>query len=196
MSQIKVKIKGLDKVLLEIEKWQKETEKALDRVVLDSAIYTRDEAVKLISRKYPEGAVDTGILRGSLSFQKDPIRPHVYRVGAIGRKADIANRYAKAVEVGRRPGTMPPVGDSPQEGLWRWVLRHGWYNPASVKRGGKPSVFQLSRNKEKRIKQAKSIAFLIARKIKEKGIRPRPYLIPAYNKGVVYLIQKLDSTLT
>ena len=121
----------------------------------------------------------------------------MYRVGAIGRNADIANRYAKAVEVGRRPGTMPPVGDSPQEGLWRWVMRHSWYNPASVKRGGKPSVFQLSRNKEKRIKQAKSIAFLIARKIKEKGTKPRPYLIPAYNKGVVYLIQKLmDNTLT
>jgi len=60
---IKVKIKGLDKVLFEIEKWQKETEKALDRVVLESAIYTKEEGVKLISRKYPEGAVDTGILR-------------------------------------------------------------------------------------------------------------------------------------
>jgi len=193
---IKIKVKGLDKVLLEIDKWQKETERVLDNAVLESAVYTRDEAVKNISRKYPEGAVDTGILKSSLSYQKDPIRPHVYRVGAIGRNADIANRYAKAVEVGRRPGTMPPVGDSPQEGLWRWVLRHGWYNTASVKRGGKPSVFQLSRNKEKRIKQAKSIAFLIARKIKEKGTKPRPYLIPAYNKGVVYLIQKMDNTLT
>jgi len=192
---IKVNIKGLDKVLFEIDKWQKETEKALDGAVLESARFTKDEAVKLISRKYPEGAVDTGILRGSLSFQKDPARPHVYRVGVIGRNADVTNRYAFAVEKGRRPGTMPPIGNSPQEGLWRWVLRHGWNNPASVKRGGKPSVFQLSQNKEKRIKQAKSIAFLIARKIKEKGVRPRPYLIPAYNKGVVYLIQKMDNTL-
>lgn len=192
---IKVNIKGLDKVLFEIDKWQKETEKALDGAVLESARFTKDEAVKLISRKYPEGAVDTGILRGSLSFQKDSARPHVYRVGVIGRNADVTNRYAFAVEKGRRPGTMPPIGNSPQEGLWRWVLRHGWNNPASVKRGGKPSVFQLSQNKEKRIKQAKSIAFLIARKIKEKGVRPRPYLIPAYNKGVVYLIQKMDNTL-
>lgn len=196
MSQIKVKIKGLDKVLFEIDKWQKENEKALDQIVVDSAIYTRDEAVRLISRKYPEGAVDTGILKGALSYQKDPSRPHIYRVGVIGRNADIANRYAVPVEKGRRPGTMPKIGNSPQEGLWRWVLRHGWYNEASVKRGGKPSVFQLSNNKEKKIKQAKSIAFLIARKIKEKGVRPRPYLIPAYNKGVVYLIEKLDSKLT
>lgn len=195
MNPIKVKIKGLDKVLFALDQWQKETEKAFDDAVLDSARYTKDEAVKLISRKYPEGAVDTGILRGALSYQKDPMRPHVYRVGVIGKKADIANRYAVAVERGRRPGTMPKIGDTPQEGLWRWVLRHGWYNPASVKRGGKPSVFQLSNNKEKRIKQAKSIAFLIARKIKEKGVRPRPYLIPAYNKGVVYLLQKLDSKL-
>jgi len=193
---IKIKVKGLDKVLLEIDKWQKETERVLDNAVLESAVYTRDEAVKNISRKYPEGAVDTGILKGALTYQKDPMRPHVYRVGVIGRKADIANRYAVAVEVGRRPGTMPPVGDSPQEGLWRWVMRHSWYNPASVKRGGQPSVFQLSRNKEKRIKQARSIAYAIAHKIKEKGIRPRPYLIPAYNKGVVYLIQKMDNTLT
>jgi len=193
---IKVKIKDLNKVLFEIEKWQKEIENALDETVLESARFTRDEAVRLISRKYPEGAVDTGILKGALSFQRDPLRPHVYRIGVIGKRADEANRYAFAVEFGRKPGKFPNIGKTPQEGLWRWVLRHGWDNPASVKRGGKPSVFRLSHNKEKRIKQAKSIAFLIARKIKEKGIRPRPYLIPAYNKGVVYLIQKLDSTLT
>ena len=60
---IKIKVKGLDKVLLEIDKWQKETERVLDNAVLESAVYTRDEAVKNISRKYPEGAVDTGILK-------------------------------------------------------------------------------------------------------------------------------------
>ena len=43
---IKIKVKGLDKVLLEIDKWQKETERVLDNAVLESAVYTRDEAVK------------------------------------------------------------------------------------------------------------------------------------------------------
>lgn len=182
------KIKGLDKVLFELDKWTEEIKKQADEIVKDAAIHTKDEAVKNLSRKYPEGAVDTGILRGSMSFQKDSTRPHVYLVGAIGKRADEANRYARWVELGRRPGKMPPVGDSPEKGLWRWVLRHGWYNKDSVKRGGKPSVFELSKNKAQRLKEARSIAFAIAKSIKKKGMRPRPYLLPAYQKGVARLL--------
>lgn len=57
--------------------------------------------------------------------------------------------YARAVEFGRPPGRWPPMS-----ALQPWARRHGF--PAG--RQG---------------------AFLVARKIAFKGIRPRPYLVPA-----------------
>lgn len=189
---IKVKIKDLNKVFLEVDKWVGKIKEEADKMVRTSSIYTRDEAVQNISRPYPQGAVDTGLLRASLSIQKDPFKENVYRIGVIGKRADEANRYSYAVEYGRKPGKFPNIGRSPQEGLWRWVLRHGWSNPASVKRDGKPSVFKLSKGKKDRIKEARSIAYAIAKKIEKKGIRPRPYLRPAYEKGIVHLLTQMD----
>ncbi len=61
--------------------------------------------------------------------------------------------YADVMEFGRLPGTMPPV-----DPLIAWVLRKG-----------------LAKNE----KEARQIAWAIAKDIKANGMIPRPYLGPA-----------------
>ncbi len=66
--------------------------------------------------------------------------------------------YAEAVEYGRSPGTMPPV-----DALVKWVERKLGVNP----------------------KEAKSVAFAIAKNIKERGILPCPFIRPAVEKAEI-----------
>jgi len=77
---------------------------------------------------------------------------------SISRRIELGNRravvgsqlvYAAPVEFGRSPGKWPPLG-----ALQPWARRHGF--PAG-----------------------KQGAFLVARAIFRKGIKARPYLIPA-----------------
>lgn len=76
-------------------------------------------------------------------------------------------RYGAPVEFGRRAGAkMPPV-----DALLGWVRRHG---------GGTP-------------RQVRSRAFLLARAIGRRGIRPQPYMGPALDRNrrqIVALFQR------
>ena len=85
------------------------------------------------------------------------------RVDGIG--LDLAGQvgpslnYGANVEFGRRAGAkMPPV-----DALLGWVVRHG-----------------LARSP----KQARGVAFAIARKIARRGIPPRPYMAPALARNL------------
>ena len=66
-----------------------------------------------------------------------------------------ATKYGAVIEFGRKPGRFPPVRP-----LRLWVRRKGIAKGRAVN----------------------SVAFLIARKIARKGIVPRPYLHPAFDK--------------
>ena len=66
--------------------------------------------------------------------------------------------YAYIVEFGRKIGTMPPVS-----ALIPWVKK------------------KLRINNPK---QQKQVAFLIARSIKQNGIKPKPFFYPAYEKAI------------
>lgn len=100
----------------------------------------------------------TGKLRDSLTYRAVR-RGSDYRIELIGRA-----KHAKYVHFGRRPGKMPP----PQA-----ILQ--WINDKPIrlqdkKRGG----FMKQTPQAK-----KQVAFLIGRKIKEKGIEPFPYFTRA-----------------
>lgn len=76
----------------------------------------------------------------------------VIRPTKIERYVSVGVKHGVVVEKGRKPGTFPPV-----KRMRQWVKRKG------IAKG----------------KQADAIAFLIGRKIKEKGIKKKPFLEPA-----------------
>lgn len=67
--------------------------------------------------------------------------------------------YWKYVEDGRKAGKMPPV-----DSIVRWITQKG-INVGPLGKKNKPS----------RDKKRRNLAFLIARKIQKKGIKPRPF---------------------
>ena len=66
--------------------------------------------------------------------------------------------YAYIVEFGRKIGTMPPVN-----ALIPWVKKKLRINDP---------------------RQQKQVAFLVARSIKQNGIKPKPFFYPAYEKAI------------
>ena len=73
-------------------------------------------------------------------------------------------------DLGRRPGSRPP----PVGAIARWVVRKGVASEA----------------------QAKSIAFLIARAIGARGLKPRYVMTGALQELSRYLQQEVDDILT
>ena len=67
--------------------------------------------------------------------------------------------YADSIEFGRSPGQMPPV-----DALMKWVSRKlGVSDP----------------------KEARSVAWAVATAIKQRGIDPSPYILPAFEQAMV-----------
>jgi len=144
-----------------------------------TAISITGRTKQLISRPYPEGAVDTGILKNSYTYQKREM-PNGFRF-RIGTNV----HYAPPVEYGTRPH-FPPLGDE-TKGLVFWALRHMRSRP-----GARP-VFERPKGKDAELKRARSIAFLVARKISKVGTHPRPHLRPAFIEGKRALANRLGS---
>lgn len=90
--------------------------------------------------------------------------------GAVGPSL----RYGVVVERGRRPGAkMPPVA-----ALIPWVRRHrlaGVYSPSTKRRRG---------SKVTQAQQDFRVALNIARAIGRRGIKARPFLVPAYKRNL------------
>ena len=85
--------------------------------------------------------------------------------------------YAWVVEYGRKAGTYPPI-----QPLMDWVhkKRIAFVNKVSTRGKNKGQSRQVKGDKyEQRVK---SIAIAISKSIKKTGIKPRPFLIPAFNE--------------
>ncbi len=104
-----------------------------------------------------------GNLRRAISFWLD--RPKL--TSYIGFTEGNANafEYAMAVERGRKAGSMPP-----SSALELWVKR-------------KLKVPE---------KLVKGIAFVIARKIGREGTKPRPFLLPAFDRHAPTLNEEIQ----
>lgn len=72
-----------------------------------------------------------------------------------GHKAEFESNYARYVEFGRRAGKFPPI-----DPIRDWVRKVGMASGENVN----------------------SIAFLVARKIAQKGTRKQPFLRPAFER--------------
>ena len=98
-------------------------------------------------------SVVTGQLRASGRVQRAQDDDQALDAGFFGQGS---SGYAVFVEYGRRAGKFPPI-----DFIRQWVKKK----------------FQIPEN------EAKSIGFLIARKIAKKGTKPHPFFGPAVEKN-------------
>jgi HK97 gp10 family phage protein len=87
-----------------------------------------------------------------------------------------AASYSSAVEFGRSPGTMPPVGDGSKEGILYWVRRKG------IARGWSVKTRRMSKATDAQKQAEISMAWAIAKKIEQRGTQPQPFMRPAHEK--------------
>lgn len=120
--------------------------------------------------------VDRGFLRNSIDHEVQTGRGIVEGVTFAGAI------HSPWVEFGRHGFRQSPIGTGPNSGKAAWppvdVIRE-W-----IKRNNK-SFAVSGRTKSGRARKAKdkdldAFAFVIARKIANKGIEPTPYLVPAF----------------
>lgn len=127
----------------------------LRRALTRSVLTVEGEAKRL-------APVDTGRLRASLTHRVDP--EPVPRFGEVGTNVF----YAPYVHEGREPGKMPPVS-----AIQTWVHHKGI--------GGK--VLGQGRIRRAPAAVERAIAFVIARRIAQVGIKARPFLRDALEKS-------------
>ena len=84
-------------------------------------------------------------------------------------KVEYNAKYASVVEFGRRAGKFPPL--QPMED---WVKKRGLADDP---------------------KEIKQVAFLVSRKIARNGIKPTPYLVPAFRKEALRLKTRLKGII-
>lgn len=153
------------------------------------------EAAKNNITAYAPALHDTGTLRRAIGIGKVEDTPQGPRL-AVGIKTKAAAVYAMVMEYGRRAGAKQP----PAEALMPWVRRR--IKPKQemskarkvARRGMGKSGKQLesARAKDDLIR---SVAFLVARSIKRKGIRPRPFLMPAFAKHKANVLPRYKAAL-
>lgn len=108
------------------------------------------------------------------------VSPPYYDGAYMRVKVGPTTAYAWWVEFGRKPGKWPP-----RENILAWVKeKHiaGTYAIVGTRRGGYPR-YKRSGSKAQRQREDEQAAYLIARKIGEKGTRPHPYLTSGFRQS-------------
>lgn len=91
--------------------------------------------------------------------------------------------HASAVEFGRRAGKQPPT-----DNILEWIKKKGIADTTTA-RGGR------RKRGEDFYKRAKSLAYLIARKIGKFGVKARPFLYPAFRQNEDEVMRILTSSI-
>lgn len=150
-----------------------------------SGIVYSDEAVRAALRRAPhvvEDRLGTSLFRAALEVarlarEKAPkafsqlvgsIRSE--QLGKLHYRVSTGTNYARAVEEGRPPGKMPGVAN----GLMEWVRLVIRPDEAEVDR----------------------VAFLVARAIGQRGIKPQPYMKPAQDEAESIVRRRADQAMT
>lgn len=129
--------------------------------------------------KYKDKLAEQNYTEGEL-FKTIKLEGIKYRNGIFNIEINIAD-YWKYIEYGRRAGAkMPPVNV-----IEKWI----------TKKNIVPRPITLKSGKQV-IPTTKSLAFVIARSIGIKGIKPRPYLNDSLDEIRLNLIDKLKDSIT
>jgi len=155
--------------------------KKMSKVVSKEVSNEIEASVKKIASDAKRAApINFGKLRGAIKWDKES--ELTYSVGAY-------TSYAAYVEFGTGPLTNIPNGYSTFASQFK------------QKSGGKfkdmvnALTLWVERKGIGNGKNAKGLAYIIALSILKKGMRPQPYLIPAFEQEKKLLIQRLNNIL-
>lgn len=168
MSGPKVEIQGLDKVLSLLDQLPIRVQKAILAELEEAA---RD----IVNGAKRDAPANLGQLRNSITFQSIP----------KGFEVVVQSRHAPFMEFGTKRQTKIPAGmesfaarfkgpvggtGDPMKAILDWVKKKGLSGRYSTK-----TRRRLGSKKSKE-QEDKTAAFLIWRKIKKYGVKPRPFL--------------------
>ena len=162
MDGITFDVVGLDKVMDMLHKFNKQTQIEIKNEVAASALKIQSDAKK-------NAPVNLGKLRQSIYLTSDIKSDYQYKF-TIGS----SENYAPYVEFGTGGKVSIPKGFESYAAIFK----------NSSKGKFKDMVLSLTEWVQKKGiasgKQTKSVAYMIALSILRKGLRPQPFLIPAF----------------
>lgn len=168
-----VNLSGLDAVQKALKKIDTNLNKDLSNEINASALKIQSNAKRLAPVNFGQLRNGIGLIKdGELTFSvesKASYSPYV-EFGTGGKVSVPADFTAYAQQFkGQKGGKFKDMVDA----LTLWVKRKGIGNG----------------------KNDKGLAFVIARSILQKGLRPQPFLIPSYQEEKPKLIQRLKKLL-
>lgn len=178
MSSVSISIEGGDELAKSFKGMGAVTRERLKDVVKTTSFNIERRAVANVP-------VDMGQLRNSIGVKFD-----TDLMGATIGPDD--NIVARVMEEGRRPGAKAP----PSSALIPWVQRHGFVMKKKPK-----TVMHMGVNVAKQAadtaysQQVKSMAFILARSIGKKGIRPKRYMRLAYDAEYGSFVQRVHGVV-
>ena len=150
-------VEGLDELLRKMDRLPAEVQRECFKAMQTASLEIIADAKTNLRFN---GSVVTGNLRASGKVQK--VDDKTLDVGFFSSDSD--KGYARYVELGRKPGKMPPPAI-----LEAWAYKK----------------FRLSH------KEARSMAWALARSIAKKGTKARPFFEPAVESGWRKMIDKI-----
>lgn len=168
--------KGIEEIKLNLGTAQKAVEDEIEKVVRRFMEKLRTDA-------------DSEIRKGRMIYTGETIKNLRYEVtrqagkitGVMGVGANV--KHAIFAHEPTKPH-FPPI-----QPIQDWVIKKGL-----IKQGGKATILKAikgTKNADAKMKEARTIAFLIARKISRKGTKGLPFLRMALNLNREYLMAEL-----
>jgi HK97 gp10 family phage protein len=190
-DNISLNITGLDKIFANIEKMSQDVKTKV-------AIEMNASALNIQSNAKKNAPVNLGGLRNSITLKEE------IAIGKVFYSVGSALSYAPYIEF----GTGGKVNTQGYESfaaqfkgksggsfrdlvlaLTQWVKRKGLVGTYSVK------TQRRTGNKSNNAKKDEAAAYAIALSILRKGIRPQPFLLPAYELEKHKLLKKIKDIL-
>ena len=193
MATITLDIKGVNEAVAKFKNLEKNVKVGIKNEVASSVLNVYSNAKKM-------APVNLGTLRNSM-FKEEVSKSENVFMFTVGAKAS----YAPYVEFGTGGKVSVPSGYADYamqfkgktggkfidmvKALAEWVAKKGitgTYSVKTQKRTGKMSTQN---------KQNMSTAYAIAISILRKGLRPQPFLIPAFEQEKPKLISKIENVI-
>jgi HK97 gp10 family phage protein len=185
-------VNGMDKIFSDFKKYT-------EKVKVEVALEINASALNIQSNAKKNAPVNFGTLRNSIQLKEELGEGKlIYTIGSqlpyapyvefgTGPKVSVPSNYTEfAMQFkGNKGGTFKQM----VEALMLWVKAKGITGTYSVKTGKRTG------SKQVRQSQDKSAAYAIAISILKKGLRPQPYLIPAYEQEIPKLKENIKKVL-
>ena len=180
----------------ELERVRRAVYSGVREGVYETALATEKRAKENIDKN---GSVDRGLTRASIQTIVKEDKP-----GLVESVVSVGTFWGIWIEFGRRGTRGNPPGVSrlsataawpPPGAIEAWVKRkYRDFAPLGVTKSGKTRARTKS-NAKRFDARVKALAFLIGRKIYRFGIKPRPFLLPAFYKEAPLLETRIKAAI-